>query len=157
MNLFSFYLLDQRNEKEKQAEDHVATLLASSTQDRLPNEKELDVGRTVTDDCSTANQTDNVGPDDINSDCVDVPKGRPMSPGTLALMCDEQDTMFMAASSSSRLASHGGNTSAQLPHGQGKTEVYAEQERIVLTKIRDCLNRLITFGEIKGKLFHFLT
>ncbi|KAH1064583.1 hypothetical protein J1N35_029570 [Gossypium stocksii] len=32
-------------------------------------------------------------------DVVDMPEGRPMSPGTLALMCDEQDTTFTTAAS----------------------------------------------------------
>ncbi|KAH9800762.1 protein tesmin/TSO1-like CXC 5 [Citrus sinensis] len=139
----------QRNTTEKQAEDRAGTSLASSAQGRLQSHKEPDVDRTVTDDCSSANQADKVGPDDSGSDGSDGQKARPMSPGTLALMCDEQDTIFMAASSPNRLTGHGCNTSSQLPYGQGMTEVYAEQERIVLTKFRDCLNRLITFGEIK--------
>lgn len=105
----------------------------------------------MADDCSSATQTDKIGAEDSSSDGADVPKGRPMSPGTLALMCDEVDAMFMASASSDGLMGHG-NTSSQLPDGQGMTEVFTEQERIVLTKLRDCLNRLITFGEIKGKL-----
>lgn len=140
---------EQRNTTEKQAEDRAGTSLASSAQGRLQSHKEPDVDRTATDDCSSANQADKVGPDDSGSDGSDVQKVRPMSPGTLALMCDEQDTIFMAASSPNRLTGHGCNTSSQLPYGQSMTEVYAEQERIVLTKFRDCLNRLITFGEIK--------
>ncbi|XP_044471441.1 protein tesmin/TSO1-like CXC 5 [Mangifera indica] len=142
-------LEDQRDATEKQAEDQTSTRFAASTQDRIKTEKDSDVGRTVTDDCSSANQADKVGPEDSNSDSADMLKGRPMSPGTLALMCDEQDTTFMGASSPSRLAGHGCNSSTQLCYGQGITEVYAEQERIVLMKFRDCLNRLITFGEIK--------
>lgn len=150
-----YFLLVQRNTTEKQAEDRAGTSLASSAQGRLQSHKEPDVDRTVTDDCSSANQADKVGPDDSGSDGSDGQKARPMSPGTLALMCDEQDTIFMAASSPNRLTGHGCNTSSQLPYGQGMTEVYAEQERIVLTKFRDCLNRLITFGEIKGKFLTF--
>ncbi|KAJ6698823.1 TESMIN/TSO1-RELATED [Salix purpurea] len=88
-------------------------------------------------------------PDDCSLDSADMPKGRPMSPGTLALMCDEQDTIFMAAASPNGLMGYGCNSSSQLPCRQGMTEAHAEQERIVLTKFRDCLNRLITFGEIK--------
>ncbi|KAJ0090226.1 hypothetical protein Patl1_13271 [Pistacia atlantica] len=120
-------LADQRNATEKQAEDQTSTSFAASTQERIKTEKDSDVERTVTDDCSSANQADKVGPEDSNSDGADMPKGRPM------------------------LAGHGCNTSSQLSYGQGITEVYAEQERIVLMKFRDCLNRLITFGEIKGK------
>ncbi|KAH7572288.1 hypothetical protein JRO89_XS04G0232900 [Xanthoceras sorbifolium] len=149
-------LADQQNAREKQAEDQRATSVASSTQDRLQSPKDSEAEKTVNDDCSSANQADKVAPDDSSSDGADVPKGRPMSPGTLALMCDEQDAMFMAASSPNSLTGQGCNTSSQVPYGQGLTEVYAEQERIVLMKFRDCLNKLITFGEIKGKFLTFL-
>jgi len=138
---------------EKHAEDQTETSLASSSQDQLPpSQKEGHVEKTVADDCSSANQTDKISPDDSSSDGADVPKGRPMSPGTLALMCDEQDTMFMTAASPIGPMAHACNTSSQFPYGQGMTEVYAEQERIVLTKFRDFLNRVITMGEINGKL-----
>lgn len=73
-----------------------------------------------------------------------------MSPSTLALMCDEQDAMFTAAASPNRLEVQN-NVSSQLPIENRATEAYEEQERIILTKFRDCLNRLITLGEIKGK------
>ncbi|KAK3210695.1 hypothetical protein Dsin_015401 [Dipteronia sinensis] len=142
-------LADQRNATEKKAEDQRVTSLASSTQDRLESPKDSEAERTVNDDCSSANQGDKIAPDDSSSDSADVPKGRPMSPGTLALMCDEQDAMFMAASSPNRLTGNGCNASSQVPYGKGMTQVYAEQERIVLMKFRDCLNKLITFGEIK--------
>lgn len=142
---------DQRNAAKKRAEDQTEVTLASAIHDQLQSHKDSDAEKTVAGDCSSANQVDKVGIDDSSSDGVDALKGRPMSPGTLALMCDEQDTMFMAASSPNGSIGHGCSISSQLPHGQGMTEIYAEQERIVLTKFRDCLNRLITFGEIKGK------
>lgn len=126
----------------------------SSTEDRLQSEKDSEAERAVNDDCSSANQNEKVVPDYSSSDGADMPKGRPMSPGTLALMCDEQDAMFMSAASPNRLTGHASSTAAHVPYGQGMTEVYAEQERIVLMQFRDCLNKLITFGEIKGK---FLT
>lgn len=142
-------LADRRNAAEKQAEYQTETSFASATEDRLQSQKESDAQKAVTDDCSTANQADKMIPEDSNSDGADGPKVRPMSPGTLALMCDEQDTMFMAAASPNGLMGDGCNTSSQLPNGQGMTEVYAEQERIVLTKFRGCLNMLITRGELK--------
>ncbi|KAB2024226.1 hypothetical protein ES319_D06G073400v1 [Gossypium barbadense] len=149
-------LADQRSLTEKQAEDQTETSLVSSTQDTLQSQKDFDAEKTVADDCSSANQADKVFPEDSSSDGADTPKESPMSPGTLALMCDEQDTMFMKAPSNG-LTEHGCSTSSQLPYGQGMTEIYAEQERIVLTKFRDCLNRLITFGEIKGFVQTFWT
>ncbi|XP_039054862.1 protein tesmin/TSO1-like CXC 5 [Hibiscus syriacus] len=133
-------LSDQRILTEHRIEDHAETSIASSTQDRLQSQKDANAEKTM---------ADKAGPEEISSGGVDMPKGRPMSPGTLALMCDEQDTMFMATASPNRSMGHGCSTSSKLSFGQGMTEIYAEQERIVLTKFRDCLNRLITFGEIK--------
>jgi hypothetical protein len=144
---------DQRNSMKKRVEDQRDTFLASSTQERLQSQKEIDADKIVSNDCSSANHEG--GLDDSSLDGVDMPKGRPMSPGTMALMCDEQDTIFMAAASPNGLMGHGCDSSSQLPCGQGMTEAHAEQERIVLTKFRDCLNRLITFGEIKGKFLSF--
>ncbi|CAL0312490.1 unnamed protein product [Lupinus luteus] len=134
-------LTDQKNLKDKHTEDLPETSHASSTQEQLPSQKEAD-------DCSSANQIDKISPDNSSSDGADAPKGRPMSPGTLALMCDEQDPMFMATASPIASMAHACNTTSQLPYGQGMTDVYAEQERIVLTKFRDFLNRVITMGEI---------
>ncbi|CAJ2636807.1 unnamed protein product [Trifolium pratense] len=141
-------LADQKSSAEKRTEDQAETSLASSTQEQLPSQKDVDVEKAMDDDCSSANQTDKISPSNSCSDGADVPKGRPMSPGTLALMCDEQDTMFMRASSPIGPMNHACNTSSQFPSGQGVTEVYGEQERIVLTQFRDFLNRVITMGEI---------
>ncbi|KAJ8750755.1 hypothetical protein K2173_015936 [Erythroxylum novogranatense] len=139
-------LIDERNATEKCAEDGREICLASSTQGRLQS-KGLDTEKAVANDHSST-EDNKIDPDDLNSDGADALKGRPMSPGTLALMCDEHDTMFLEAAFPSRLTDPSCSTS-QLSDGQGVTEVYAEQERIILTKFRDCLNRLITFGEIK--------
>ncbi|WCJ42497.1 Tesmin/TSO1-like CXC domain-containing protein [Euphorbia peplus] len=141
-------LADQRTATEKHGEDRMETSPGSSTQERLRSQNETGADNNMANDGSSANQTDKAGQDDFASDGADPQKGRPMSPGTLALMCDEKDTMFMAAAPNG-LMNHGCSTTSQLPYRQGMTEVYAEQERIVLTKFRDCLNRLITFGEIK--------
>ncbi|KAK7319982.1 hypothetical protein RJT34_04711 [Clitoria ternatea] len=140
-------LTDQKNLMDKHTEDQTETSLASSTQEQLPSQKEADVEKAMADDCSSANQTDKISTDNSCSDGADVPKGRPMSPGTLALMCDEQDTMFMTTASPVGSMAHACK-SLRPPYGQGMTEVYAEQERIVLTKFRDFLNRVITMGEI---------
>ncbi|XP_058763880.1 protein tesmin/TSO1-like CXC 5 isoform X1 [Vicia villosa] len=141
-------LADQKILVEKRTEDETQTCLASSTQEQLPSQKEVDVEKAVEDDCSSANQTDKISPGNSCSDGADVSKGRPMSPGTLALMCDEQDTMFMTTASPIGATTQACNTSSQFPSGQGVTEVYAEQERVVLTQFRDFLNRVITMGEI---------
>ncbi|KAK6941503.1 CRC domain [Dillenia turbinata] len=128
-------LADNQNSMDKQAENQTETSLASSTQDPVNSQKEADADKPMADDCLSGTQTDKVSHDDSSSDGADAPKSRPMSPGTLALMCDEQDAMFMAAPSPPNgLIGHGCDTSSQLPSGQGMTEVYADQERIILTK-----------------------
>ncbi|KAE9600315.1 putative transcription factor Tesmin family [Lupinus albus] len=141
-------LTDHKISMEKSTEDQTETSLASSTQDQLPNQKDDEVGKALADDCSSANQTDKISPDNSSSDGNDVPKGRPMSPGTLSLMCDEQDTISVTAASPIWSMTHACRTSSQFPYSEGMTEVYAEQERTVLTKFRDFLNGVINMGEI---------
>ncbi|KAM7509533.1 hypothetical protein LguiA_019986 [Lonicera macranthoides] len=132
---------DERNAK--QSQDRRESSLSSSTQNRLQSQKESDTEKAVADDCSSGTQAEKTsGPDEIQSDGIDVSKERPLSPGTLALMCDEQDTMFSVAASPNGLTGP----------DRGMTEAYADQERIVLTKFRDCLNKLITLGDFKEKM-----
>ncbi|KAL3332196.1 hypothetical protein AABB24_032676 [Solanum stoloniferum] len=110
------------------------------------------VEKVMPDDCSTGIQAESIRVDESRLDGADVSAERPISPGTLALMCDEQDTIFTAAAAPPNdLTSLSNNKSFQLPHGQGMTEIYPELERIVLAQTRDCLKKLITLGEIKGK------
>eukprot|EP01018_Ginkgo_biloba_P001169 Gb_31187 [translate_table: standard] len=86
--------------------------------------------------------------DDTESDGVaDTRKRRAMSPGTLALMCDEQDTLFMASASPSGVPYSRG------PYNHRTMQIYAEQERVVLTEFRDCLRRLITVGKWRATQF----
>ncbi|KAL0407762.1 UNVERIFIED_CONTAM: protein tesmin/TSO1-like CXC 5 [Sesamum radiatum] len=65
---------------------------------------------------------------------------RPLSPETLALMCDEQDTVFLSAST----------PRATTESTLGLNPFYVEQERLVLMRFRSFLNRLITCGCIEG-------
>ena len=65
-----------------------------------------------------------------------------MSPGTLALMCDEQDTMFTT--------SQNADPQQTVADNQNQSELYAEQERVVLTEFRDCLHKLVSCGRRKG-------
>lgn len=126
------------------------------TEKRLADQKETQVSSSVKDQgqgnnngtevekAASGNQAEKSGPEDCNSDRS---KGRSLSPETLALMCDERDTMLMVAAS----PNCSGEPTSQLPNGQD--QVYAEQEKVVLTKFRDCLNRIISYGEIKGKTY----
>ncbi|KAK1297601.1 Protein tesmin/TSO1-like CXC 5 [Acorus calamus] len=74
---------------------------------------------------------------------------RPVSPGTLALMCDEQDT-FMASTSQSGAAENIRALPPRFPHGQGVSDLYAEQERRVLTEFRNCLRKLSDFAKLRA-------
>lgn len=149
-------LSDEKDASKKQAEGQTQASLASSTQEQVQNQKDSGSEKDMLDCSSSGDQGEKISMKESSLDGADVSKRRPMSPGTLALMCDESDSMFAAAiTSPDDLATLGCNTSSQLPHGQGMTETYAEQERIVLTKFRDCLNRLVTLGEIKGNFFFF--
>ncbi|PIN08303.1 Metallothionein-like protein [Handroanthus impetiginosus] len=141
-------LAEERNAVEKQMEDCRETSLASTSQGQSDSQKHSAAEKALTNHPSLENHTEKAKPEESNSDGADVSKGRPMSPSTLALMCDEQDTLFTTAASPNRIEVQN-NVSSQSPLERGMTEAYAEQERIVLTKFRDCLNRLITLGEIK--------
>ncbi|XP_042383285.1 protein tesmin/TSO1-like CXC 5 isoform X1 [Zingiber officinale] len=70
---------------------------------------------------------------------------RPMSPGTLALMCDEQDTMFMTSQyPCTSLSSHS---------NQRTSEIFVEQERCVLSEFRNCLRQIVNSGRFKEERF----
>ncbi|CAH9131313.1 unnamed protein product [Cuscuta epithymum] len=134
---------EEKSAREKQRE----TSVALSSQEQLVNDKSV-VGDALPSNCSSGSLDDKRGTGKPCLDAVDVPTQRPMSPGTLALMCDEQNTVF-SAGSPNESTSLCCATSSQMSHGKAMPEVYAEQERIVLTKFRDCLNRLITLGKLK--------
>lgn len=72
---------------------------------------------------------------------------RPMSPGTLALMCDEKDPLFTAPPSPI------GGLAAEEVNVSGSSHaalLYAEQERAILLEYRDCLRRIISVGSRRG-------
>lgn len=139
-------LSEERNSAEKQAENSRKTSLASTT---IQSQKHSEAEKAQANDHSSENQAEKAAAEE--SDGIDASKRRPMSPTTLALMCDEQDSMFTAAPSPNRSEVQNNVSSSQSQPEQRTTEAYEEQERIILTKFRDCLNRLITLGEIKGK------
>ncbi|CAH2051177.1 unnamed protein product [Thlaspi arvense] len=121
---------------EERLQDETETCLASSAEEQgQGNDKCSDVEK-----ATSGNEADKSGPEESKSYGSE---SRDLSPETLALMCDEQDTMLMVAASSNCLV----ETTSKMPNGQD--QVYAEQERVVLTKFRDCLNRIISYGELK--------
>ncbi|KAL5976868.1 hypothetical protein ACLOJK_021203 [Asimina triloba] len=133
--------------------DHIGswmeTSLASSRQDGDNCTKESDVQQASADDCSRLNQGDKTVMNELCLDSTDVQNGRPMSPGTLSLMCDEQDTLLNTLASPTGAASHGCDMSLHFPGNQRTAKIYAEQERHILTGFRDCLQKLITLGKRK--------
>jgi hypothetical protein len=131
--------------------ENVETSIDLSTHESRDGKKGHVSRNTISNDRLSRNQVDRDGTSDSGSDGIDMDDGRPMSPGTLALMCDERDTMFMAAGSPDGVVGHGQNTSQKSSNGHVFTGLYAEQERLVLTRLRDFLNRLITCGSIRGK------
>ncbi|XP_017230944.1 protein tesmin/TSO1-like CXC 6 isoform X2 [Daucus carota subsp. sativus] len=83
------------------------------------------------------------------SDPVDIQHERAMSPGTLELMCDEQDRTFLEAQSPSVVGGCSKQPKISSSTTQGFTDLYAEQERLVLTNFLNCLNRLVTSGSMQ--------
>lgn len=94
-------------------------------------------------------QGDKLQMDASGSDPVDIQNDREMSTGTLELMCDEQDTMFMEVRSPTGVAECKKETTMNSSNIQGFADVYAEQERLILTTFLKCLKRLITSGSIQ--------
>ncbi|KAG1367905.1 putative protein tesmin/TSO1-like CXC 5 [Cocos nucifera] len=132
-------------EKLGEREDQTESSLASSNHDRDEHHKEPDAQKTSADECSSGTHVHKTSIEESDSDCADGQKGgRPLSPGTLALMCDEQDTMFET--------SRNAGMPPRFPYNQNMSEVYAEQERCVLTEFRERLHRLVNYGRMKGNL-----
>lgn len=87
----------------------------------------------------------------------DSQNGRPLSPGTLELMCDERDATFMAANAPSTATDTESNipTNSKFASTHDLNQLYVEQERLVLTRLRCFLNRLMTCGSIEGNALSF--
>ncbi|XP_022897378.1 protein tesmin/TSO1-like CXC 5 isoform X2 [Olea europaea var. sylvestris] len=147
-NALNHILPEQRKAAENRAENPRKNLPASSMQDQCQSPNNVRAEKPLIDALSSGNQAETKNSEESTSNGADDSQGRPMSPSTLALMCDEQDTIFTPDVTPNGLPGHNVVTTQSL-NRQDLTETYAEQERIVLTKFRDCLNRLITLGEIK--------
>ncbi|KAH0463358.1 hypothetical protein IEQ34_007940 [Dendrobium chrysotoxum] len=139
---------DQRVDEEMmpEMEEQTESSLASSSHDKDETQKDVDLQKMSADDRLSGTHADKMSTEESGSDLVDVQKvGRPMSPGTLALMCDEQDMLFMS--------SEDPNPPSRLPYNQSVTEVYAEQEKCVLMAYRESLLKLINCGTAKEAKF----
>ncbi|KAL6501967.1 hypothetical protein OROGR_027100 [Orobanche gracilis] len=87
--------------------------------------------------------------ENIESDGFRIHNGRPLSPATLALMCDEQDTTFMAAKAPSPITESNPSTNTKSVSTSGVDQLHVEQERLVLIRFRNFLNGVITCASIE--------
>jgi len=111
--------------------------------DREGNNQDPDHKASINDNSSKGTHTGKAVLEESRPNCADDQKSnRPMSPGTLALLCDEQDTMFTTSQHAAPQQTVADN--------QNQSELYVEQERVVLTEFRDCLRKLVTCGRMKG-------
>ncbi|GAV90265.1 CXC domain-containing protein [Cephalotus follicularis] len=144
-------LAEKRCKMYRQTEgDLIETSVASSIRERDDSKKGDDAQISVPGDHLSGNQADRSSEFGLNEGGVQ--NGIPLSPGTRALMCDEEDMMFMVTGSPIGVAGHCQNKTLKLSNGHDCTEVYAEQEKLVLTRFRDYLNRLINSASIKESM-----
>lgn len=141
-------IADERNACEKQVESCNKGVFASSAQDQPENQKDAGTEKGA-DDRSDMNLNDIISPARSTSDGAHLSREQSMSPGTMELMCDEQDSMFGATPACNGSMFHGSSADSKVLPGQHLSKTYAEQEKFILTTFRDCLKRLITLGEIK--------
>ncbi|KAJ7965973.1 Protein tesmin/TSO1-like CXC 5 [Quillaja saponaria] len=136
--------------------EKIADSIASS--DQLTEVAQIDGQKPVPDDHLSRNKLDRDEHGDSGLHGNDMQSGRrPLSPGTLALMCDEQDEMFKASGMPNRVACHGQNTAQKSYNCDDCTEINEHQERLVLIRFWDFLRGLITCGSIKETLCSPLT
>lgn len=126
---------------------------ASSTQGRGDSGHGNYARRTLSDDCMDRRKTGRES-NDAPGNRVDLENGRPASP-EIDLMCHEQEMVFMEAGPAAGIGGLSQNKTQISSNGHECSEVYADQEKLILTRFRDFLNRLITCGSIKGKIFNF--
>jgi hypothetical protein len=103
------------------------------------NKGEMEVEREIHTDSDGATNMDQQNGGDFGPCCNSLEDSRPASPGTQALMCDEQDSTF------------GTDYRISFPvalHDQDTSELNAQQEKAVLTGFRDYLRTVITRGKI---------
>lgn len=143
--------ISDRNAKvDEEKSDMFEESVESSCQEEL-SELHDNVQTSMPYDCLSGNLIQKAG--DSGSDGNDAHKERPLSPATVALMCDEDDAIFMPDRFHDGASSCNGNVTVKSSQQHTITQTYAEQERIVLAKFCNVLNRLITCGSIKGKSF----
>ncbi|PKA48733.1 Protein tesmin/TSO1-like CXC 5 [Apostasia shenzhenica] len=135
-----------QEEKIPGIEEHIDSSLASSSHEVS---KDLDVWNASLDDRLSGTHADKMSPETSHSDSADGQKaGRPVSPGTLALMCNEQDMVFLKSKEPNLAPKYAGNHNSM--------EVRVEQEKCVLMAFRESLRKLVNCGIAKEVKFSSL-
>ncbi|KAL5822848.1 hypothetical protein ACOSQ4_020748 [Xanthoceras sorbifolium] len=109
-------------------------------QDKEIWQEESHVQKKAPDDHFRGNRPDTINTDNFLSGDIDIKEGQASSPRTIALMYSEKDKLFMGASNPTKILNHGCNA-----------DVYAGQERHVLTSFRDYLRKFIAVGDMKDQ------
>ncbi|KXG33425.1 hypothetical protein SORBI_3003G303800 [Sorghum bicolor] len=144
---------EKEDERGGQKEDDRAGSLALTNHDREGNNQDPDQKASIDDHSSRGTHTGKAILEESRPNCADDQKSnRPMSPGTLALlcdeevkMCDEQDTVFTT--------SQNAVPQQTITVNQNQSALYAEQERVVLTEFRDCLRKFVERGRNKERRY----
>ncbi|KAF2304453.1 hypothetical protein GH714_031648 [Hevea brasiliensis] len=124
---------------------------ASSVHGREDSVNGPDIHRTLADDCINGNKAGRERNNDSRTG-DDLANGRPASP-EIDLMCHEQEMVFMEAGLTTGMGGLCQNKTQISSNGHEYSEVYAEQEKLILTRFRDFLNRLVTCGSIKETMY----
>ncbi|KAI0488104.1 hypothetical protein KFK09_027931 [Dendrobium nobile] len=122
--------------REDQNKDRHA-LFGENNDDR----RNMQDGSNTTEACSNGTDVDKIIENSGSNICCIQKEGRPMSPGTLALMCDEPDLNFISSQSSRKRP----RTTCE----ENFTDIYVKQERIALMKLRDSLYELANCARMK--------
>ncbi|XP_042416343.1 protein tesmin/TSO1-like CXC 5 [Zingiber officinale] len=117
-----------------------------SDHDRDSRQKDSATQSTSAEVCSNEIPINKPITEETVSECGEAEeRGRAMSPGTLALMCDEQDMIFVASQTTA--------TDPRLSSNQSTSEAYAEQERVILIEFREYLHKLVNHGRRKEEKY----
>ncbi|KMT18006.1 hypothetical protein BVRB_2g032000 [Beta vulgaris subsp. vulgaris] len=140
------------NQKKDDAKTHGCVESKEKVNDRMESQIEIGAQQNVSID----EQALRICTGSSGLDESDALNGRPASPGTMALMCYEQEAVLMEEGSREFIVDSQ-NKAPETSCEQQITESFIEQERVVLTRFRDFLNRLITCGSIKETMCSSLT
>lgn len=139
---------DKNSNIDNQEKDEVRTYGCFGTKEVVNDQTESQIEKGTLQNESTDEQAIRFCVDSSGLDESEALNGRPASPGTMALMCYEQEAVLMEEGS--RGPTIDSQKIAPETSGEQKvTDSVVEQERVVLTNFRDFLNRLITCGSIK--------